>query len=642
MCGIAGIAALGSTAKRPTAEQIRRMCNTIVHRGPDAAGYDVRGAVALGMRRLSIIDVEGGQQPIFNEAGTVLTVFNGEIYNFRALRQTLKSKGHQFATQTDTEVIVHAYEEYGQAFPQYLNGMFAIALHDIAQNKLLLVRDHLGIKPLYYAYNEQHLVFGSEIKAILASKLVARNLDMNALSEFFAWEYVPGEATLFKQIRKLKPGTQLEISLHNHRSTQPKPFWDVPQPVESPEDHTLSSVEWEEKVKHQLRQSVQRQLVSDVPLGAFLSGGVDSSLITANMTAANITAANIEAAKTFSIGFADPSYNELGWAQQVADHLKVSHTSEVIEPKVAELFEHLMYFLDDPIGDFSVFPTYLVSKLARQQVKVALSGDGGDELFGGYETYLANNKARQYARLPKALRTQGIERLVNSLKPQAQKKGLVNKAKRFVEGTSYPAALSHTRWRLFAGAAVQQALLTPAAAAEITQPATRHITALFHQAGEREALNRSLYVDVKSYLCDNILVKVDRMSMAVSLETRVPFLDPELVELAFRLPAKYKVNKGLTKVLLKSVAAQSVPARCVYRPKEGFSIPIKHWLKTQFRSILEDYLQPEKLQQQGLFQVGTVERLKQEHLADVANHSHILWSLIVFQAWYRRWFEGEI
>ena len=314
MCGIAGIAALGGATERPTAEQIQRMCDKIGHRGPDAAGYDVRNGVALGMRRLSIIDVEGGQQPIFNETGTVLTVFNGEIYNFRALRHRLKSKGHQFATHTDTEVIVHAYEEYGRDFPKYLNGMFAIALHDIRQNKLFLVRDHLGIKPLYYARSNQHLVFGSEIKAILASGFVERSLDMNALSEFLAWEYVPGEATLFKQIRKLKPGMQLEISLNHDRTAQPELFWDIP---DRREDRTLTAPEWEEQISHQMKQSVQQQLVSDVPLGAFLSGGVDSSLIAANMGTA----------KTFSIGFEDPSYNELDWAQKVADHLNISHTA---------------------------------------------------------------------------------------------------------------------------------------------------------------------------------------------------------------------------------------------------------------------------------------------------------------------------
>ncbi len=629
MCGIAGIAAL--TGEPPTAELIRTMCDSLVHRGPDDAGYHMSGGVGFGMRRLSIIDVAGGQQPIANETGTVVTVFNGEIYNFRELRHTLEAKGHVFATHTDTEVIVHAYEEYGRDFATHLNGMFAIALHDTRHHKLLLIRDHLGIKPLFYAYSNRHLVWGSEIKAILASGLVPKKLDMNALGEFFAWEYVPGEATLFQHIRKLLPGTQLEIDLsHSPARATPHTFWTIPAVSENT---SLTAADWQEKVAAQLQKSVQQQLISEVPLGAFLSGGVDSSLIVAAMSAYS------RDTQTFSIGFQDPSYNELGWSHKVAHHLGVAHTTNVIEPNVADLFEHLMHFMDDPIGDFSIFPTYLVSKLARQQVTVALSGDGGDELFGGYETYLADDQAKTYARLPKVLRKQGIERLVNSLQPQPKKKGLVNKAKRFVEGLNYPEAMSHTRWRIFAGEAIQQTLLTPEAAEQVTQPVNRHVLSLFQAAGEREPLNRSLYVDVKSYLCDNILVKVDRMSMATSLETRVPFLDKDLVELAFRIPAKHKVHQGKTKVLLKALAAQKIPSDCVYRPKEGFSIPIKHWLKTQFRPVLEDYLDPEKLTSQGLFQVATVERLKREHFEDRANHSHILWCLIVFQAWYRRWLE---
>lgn len=625
MCGIAGIAAFDARYS-PTIEQISRMCDTIAHRGPDGQGYHIADAVALGMRRLSIIDVAGGQQPIFNEAKTILTVFNGEIYNFRELRRSLQSQGHIFSTQTDTEVIVHAYEQYGSDFPSYLEGMYAIALHDTVQKKLLLVRDPLGIKPLYYAYSDRYLIWGSEIKTILASKIVERSLDLNALSQFLAWEYVPGEATLFQQIRKLKPGSRIEIDLRRP-SCQPEQFWDIPQ---TSEYRTLTAADWQDLVAEKLDRAVQQQLVSDVPLGAFLSGGVDSSLIVAAMGES----------KTFSIGFEDSSYNELGWAQIVADYLQVDHTSDVIKPEVAGLFENLIYFMDDPIADFSIFPTYLVSQLAREQVKVVLSGDGGDELFGGYETYLADDRARLYGQIPKILRNQGIERLIRSLKPQAQKKGLVNKAKRFIEGLDYPEALSHARWRLFAGELVQQTLFTQDASQAITQSVDSHISELFQQAGERSPLDRSLYVDVKSYLCDNILTKVDRMSMAVSLEARVPFLDRQLVELAFGIPDRYKIGRGKTKVLLKSIAAQRVPSNCVYRPKEGFSIPIKQWLKTQFRPILEDYLQPDFLQQQGLFQPNTVEKLKQEHFANSANHSHLLWSLIVFQAWYRRWFEG--
>jgi asparagine synthase (glutamine-hydrolysing) len=624
MCGITGIAALNG-APSPTLEQLKSMCDSLYHRGPDQEGMDVRDGVALGMRRLAIIDLKSGKQPIFNEEGNILTVFNGEIYNFQELRRKLQSRGHIFSSYSDTEVIVHAYEEYGTDFPKYLNGMFAIALHDTVQKKLFLVRDHLGIKPLYYALNHKFIIWGSEIKAILASGLVERSLDLDALGEFLAWEYVPGKATLFKAVRKLEPGTVIEIDLQRSRC-QFNSFWDIPK---TQENDQLSKVEWEDLVEQQLQQSVRQQLVSDVPLGAFLSGGVDSSLIVAFMGKA----------KTFSIGFDDRSYNELQWAKKVANHLSTEHLEQIIKSDVAGLFEHLIYFLDDPIGDFSIFPTYLVSKLARQQVTVALSGDGGDELFGGYETYLADKKARQYLRIPAVFRHKILEKSIESLKPQPQKKGAINKAKRFVEGLEHPAALSHARWRIFAGETIRQELFTGEALAQIVTPAAAHILELFRRAGDRQPLNRSLYVDVKSYLSDNILTKLDRMSMAVSLESRVPYLDPKLVELAFQMPDKLKVAKGKTKILLKSVATRHIPKPCIYRPKEGFSIPIKNWLGREFRPLMEDYLSGKEIKAQGIFQVQTIERLKQEHLAGIANHSHILWSLMVFHSWCRRWLD---
>jgi asparagine synthase (glutamine-hydrolysing) len=455
---------------------------------------------------------------------------------------------------------------------------------------------------------------------------VDRSLDLDALGEFFAWEYVPGKATLFKEIRKLEPGEMMVVDLQRP-SCDPYPFWDIPS---FSEDLSLSDAEWADRVDQQLRQAVQMQLVSDVPLGAFLSGGVDSSLMVAHMGEA----------KTFSIGFDDPTYNELAWSQQVADHLGVEHTTEVIQPEVADLFEHLMHFMDDPIGDFSIFPTFLVSKLARQHVTVSLSGDGGDELFGGYETYIADGKARQYQRIPAILRNGVIKNVVNSLRPQPAKKGLVNKAKRFIEGLEHPADLSHARWRMFAGDTVRQELFTGAAQKELVTPAASHVLNLFERAGERQPLNRSLYVDLKSYLSDNILVKVDRMSMAVSLEARVPYLDRNVVELAFQIPERLKIANGQTKVLQKQVAARYIPESCVYRPKEGFSIPIKNWLCTQFRPIMEDYLDPKTIREQGTFQPETIERLKQEHLAGTANHSHLLWSLIVFQSWRRHWLDA--
>jgi asparagine synthase (glutamine-hydrolysing) len=304
------------------------------------------------------------------------------------------------------------------------------------------------------------------------------------------------------------------------------------------------------------------------------------------------------------------------------------------------LFDQLMYHMDDPIGDFSIFPTFLVSRHARKFVTVALSGDGGDELFGGYETYVAEEKAKQYARIPSVLRKNFVEPIVKSFKPRSEKKGLINKALRFVEGIEQPETLSHARWRIFAGEMLRDRLFTPEALFEIQTPASEHIQRLFDDSKEMTQINRCLYVDLKSYLTDNCLVKVDRMSMAASLEARVPLLDRELVELAFSIPDKFKVAKGKTKILLKRIAAKRVPADCVYRPKEGFSIPIKNWLNNELRSLMEDLLDKKTVRAEGLFQTDTIEKLKQEHISGLANHSHIIWSLMVFQAWRRHWLKG--
>ena len=625
MCGIAGIAYIG-TPQTPSVERIRAMCNAIIHRGPDEEGLAVQDGVGLGMRRLSIIDLSGGSQPIYNEDRTARIVFNGEIYNFRELRRALEQQGHRFATNSDTESIVHAYEQHGLDGVNRLNGMFAFALHDMKNKTLLLARDHLGIKPLYYALTSNSIVWGSEIKAILASGLVSTSLDADALREFLTWEYVPGAGTLFREIRKLEPGHLLLVDLTGQRAPVMRRFWDVP---EHPE-RTLSDADWFERLDAAISASVESQLVSDVPLGAFLSGGVDSSLVVAKMPNAS----------TFSIGFNDPSYNELPFSEEVARHLGVSHTTQVIEPRVVDDFDHLMRFMDDPIGDFSIFPTYLVSRLARQHVTVALSGDGGDELFGGYETYLASGIAERYASIPAPVRRHVVEPFFRRLKPRTEKKGLVNKAKRFAEGVALPEELGHARWRAFLSEDSASALFDPAITRTMTRPAGQHIVDLAFRARHRDPISQSLYIDAKSYLPDNCLVKTDRMSMAVSLEVRVPLLDKEITELAFEMPGRLKVANGQTKVLLKRLAAKYVPERCVYRPKEGFSIPIKTWLATQFRPVLETYLDERRIRQGGLFRAETVARLKREHLAGAQNHSHVLWSLIVFEKWRSDWLEA--
>lgn len=627
MCGITGIAYFSGQGT-PSAELIRTMCDTIVHRGPDEEGIHVADGVGLGMRRLSIIDLAGGQQPVFNENSTVRTVFNGEIYNFQELRRELEGRGHQFRTRCDTEVIVHAYEEFGNGFADRLNGMFAIALHDMANRRLILARDHLGIKPLFYYFGKNFLTFGSEIKTMLASGLVPRDLEIDALGEFMSWEYVPASRTLFQKVMKLEPAEMLTIDLSTGRSALDS-FWDVPVATAA---SSKTAADWEDEVDAKITECVQRQLISDVPLGAFLSGGVDSSLIAAAM----------ETPQTFSIGFKESSYNELPYAQAVADHLGTDHYFEIIQPEAVELFDTLMYLLDDPIGDFSIFPTYLVSRVARKHVTVALSGDGGDELFGGYETYVANHMAERYSRIPAWFRRQVMEPAISALRPREAKKGMVNKAKRFLEGMEHDSSLAHARWRLFVGQAMRKNLFTNEAISAMPTPVEAHIDRLYSRARSRDLLNQNLYVDTRSYLSDNILTKVDRMSMGVSLETRVPFLDKELVALSFQIPGTLKVKGASTKVLLKRVAARHVPPQCVYRPKEGFSIPIKAWLGERFRPLMEELLGRDRLQREGLFNHRTVDRLKHEHLSGLENHSHILWSMMIFQAWQDRWLSGSI
>ena len=629
MCGICGVVV--AEPRSSAGEWLRAMCDALVHRGPDDEGLDVTDGVALGMRRLSIIDLETGQQPYFDETGLVRAVFNGEIYNFRQLRQDLQRRGHRFSSRADGEVIVHLWQEYGRDFVHHLNGMFAIALHDARAGRFVLARDRLGIKPLYYYLGHDQLVFASEVKALLASGLVPRGVDLDAVGQFLAWEYVPSPRTLFPDIRKLEPAGILELDIGTFESHKGR-WWDVPrhEPGETESAVGRSGTDvrlWADAVDEAVGAAVRRQLVSDVPLGAFLSGGVDSSLVLAHMGPTS----------AFSIGFMEAGYSELPWARRVAGYLGVEHKTAILQSEMIGMFDRLMHFMDDPIADFSIFPTYLISEHARSEVTVALSGDGGDELFGGYETFVAQERARLWNRVPSFLRVRLLEPSLRLLRPRPQKKGLVNKARRFVEGLDHPESLAHARWRLFVGDALRQELFTEEAYVQLETTTEDHILALFEDAGDRPDVDRGLYVDVRSYLADNCLVKVDRMSMACSLEVRVPLLDHEIVELAFRVPPGLKVHCGATKPLLKEVAARYVPRDCVYRQKQGFSIPIKHWLRDGGRSLMEDLLAGDRLRKEGIFRSETVERLKTEHASGRENHSHVLWSLMVFQDWQERW-----
>jgi asparagine synthase (glutamine-hydrolysing) len=431
---------------------------------------------------------------------------------------------------------------------------------------------------------------------------------------------------LFSHIRKLEAGHRIAIELDQPRVASTR-FWDIPLDGET---DALDFEDWTDRLDEKIVDSVRQQLIADVPLGAFLSGGVDSSLVVAAMGEA----------ETFSIGFDDPSYNELEYSREVASHLGVDHKTQVIKPQVADLFDRLMLQMDDPIGDFSIFPTFLVSRLAREHVTVSLSGDGGDELFGGYETYLANDLATAYSRVPQVVRNGLIEFVLDQMKPRPEKKGLINKAKRFIEGFHQPGAMGHARWRIFLSETMRAGFFSSDIATAMDRPAGAHIESLFDRAKNLSPLNQCLYVDTRSYLLDNCLVKTDRMSMAVSLEARVPLLDYELVELAFRVPDEIKIRRRETKAVLKHIAARKIPRHCAYRPKEGFSIPIKHWLGTQFRPLLEDATSRSRIEGDGIFDFSVIDNLKNEHLSGRANHSHLLWSLIVFDRWKSTWLEG--
>lgn len=624
MCGITGILH-HRDHQAVSLEELKKSCDSMVHRGPDDEGFFIDGNIGLGMRRLKIIDLIGGHQPISNEDGRFWVVFNGEIYNYQALRAELENKGHKFATHSDTETIVHAYEEFGPACAHKLNGMFAFAIWDRTEQKLVLVRDRLGVKPLYYYTDDRLLAFGSELKAILSFPQVPRHIDLEALDTFLTFEYVPAPLSIFRGIRKLPAGHFLTLQKGKTKVTR---YWDLPgtEPIDD-------QAGIDEELCGLLRDSVRLRLISDVPLGAFLSGGIDSSAIVAFM--AEIMDRPV---KTFSIGFEDESYNELGYARRVAEHFGTDHHELTIKPDVVGLVQDLVHHLDEPFADVSIFPTFLVSRLARQHVTVVLSGDGGDELFGGYDWYVADKLDGYYHNLPRRIRNSCVPHVMRRIAPTAKKKGAVNKLKRFVEGTLLPASLQHYRWSMYAWGESKDALY-----AENVKPlmrtfdASARFKAYLYRDDKVDRLRQQQAADIKTYLPDDILVKVDRMSMANSLEARTPFLDYRLVEFAYRLSSCLKLRGLQTKYVLRRCLAGKLPPFVLERKKEGFSIPMKNWLNGELRSLMLDVLSESRIRRRGYFDPAYVRRLIDEHREGTHNHGHLLWALIVFELWHERY-----
>ncbi len=618
MCGICGISHFGGSVERGT---IEAMCASLRHRGPDDHGVHVQGPVGLGAARLSIIDVEGGHQPLCNEVGSIWAVQNGEIYNYAALRADLLRRGHRFTTHGDTEVLVHLYEEYGDDFVQRLHGMFAFALWDAPRQRLLLARDRLGIKPLVYMLHAGRLLWGSEIKAILTAG-VPRRVDPAALHDYLSFDYVPGPRTMFDGISKLPAGHLLIWD----GDMQVRRYWDVPA---KQHDVGHDRGELRAHLRNLLEDAVREAMVSDVSVGAFLSGGLDSSVVVALMS--RLAKAPV---RTFSVGFRERSYNELPYARMVAERYGTDHHEVIVEPHIEEVIHEIVDHFDEPFADSSAVATYYVAQVARQHVKVALSGDGGDEIFGGYTIYQADRLAHLYRHLPRLLAEGMIPAVVNRLPVSEGKMSWDLKARRFVERARLDPLTAHASWRVIFTEGMKEQLYADGAAA--CHDSLDLLRAYFDAYPGNDLLNRFLYVDTKVSLVDDMLTKVDRMSMANGLEVRVPLLDHRLVEWMSQVPSSYKVRGLSLKYLFKDVACDLLSRKIVDRRKAGFHVPIPGWIKQELRPLIAEQLSPAAVARQGVFDPHYVRALLDAHQCGRENYSRNIWGLLIFSLWYDR------
>ena len=626
MCGIAGFIDYWDRKRGDSSERrrlLKGMCDVIRHRGPDDDGFFLKDGVALGMRRLSIIDLAGGAQPISGEDGSVTIVFNGEIYNFQELTPELEKRGHTFKTHCDTEAIVHAYEEYGPDCANHLRGMFAFAIWDDRKREVYIARDRVGKKPLYYTVTPgQTLVFGSEIKSILQHPDVTREIDLEALDTYFTLGYVPDPLTIFQRIHKLPPGHFLTFSDGRVHTEQ---YWDFkfePAPSRNSDDYL-------EELRALLEESVRLRLISDVPLGAFLSGGVDSSTVVALM-AQQMN----QPVKTFSIGFHEDSYNELKYARLTAKKLGTDHHEFFVTPQICDIIDDLIWHFDEPFADPSAIPTFMVSKLARDHVTVALSGDGGDELFAGYTHYVVQKSRRAFSALPKALRAGVLRPLSQRLPHGALGRNFLHNISldpvdRYLDSLSYFTELSK---KPLYTAEFKRALQT-------TDGVGRSFREYASRVKTNEPLDRFLYIDCKTYLPGDILTKVDRMSMATSLEVRVPLLDHKLIDFVTKVPASLKLAGRETKHLLKRVAKDLIPAEILNRPKMGFGLPLEQWINRQLRDQIRDILSEPRTRQRGYLNYDYVDLILDEHHRNRRDHSQPLWSLLIFELWHRQYID---
>ncbi|MDQ1707262.1 MAG: hypothetical protein QOJ88_473 [Pyrinomonadaceae bacterium] len=631
MCGITGWANLDARVPPPAGarELLHSMCERMVHRGPDSEGLLVANGVALGMRRLAIIDLVTGEQPTWNEDKSIAVILNGELYNYRELRADLETRGHSFRSQSDTEVLPHLYEEYGDELVQHLNGMFAFALWDGRRRRLLLARDRFGEKPLYWGVFENTLLFASEPKVLLAHPAVTTSLNLNALRQYLAFDYVPAPLTIYEGINKLPAAHTLTLA---DGKVETRPYWCLSYETKQPVPTEAEAAEHLQKL---LADSVRLRLVSDVPLGVLLSGGVDSSTI-----AALAVRASADAVKTFSISFAESSFDESQYARAVAKFLGTDHHEERLSANLAaNLVGEIGSWMDEPFSDPSLVPTYLLSRFTRKHVTVALGGDGGDELLAGYPMYRGHRWAENYLRLPGALRTGLVEPLVGLLPVKTRNLSFDYKATRFIAGTKYDRVARHHIWFGSFNPAEQQLLLTSQVLGASDGDVYRDARLMLAECDSNDIVEQMQSLDTRLYLAEDILTKVDRASMAVSLEVRAPFLDPRVAEFVASLPPNYKLRGRRTKYILKRASKDLLPPFVARRGKKGFGVPVAEWLKGKLQPLARDLLSPERVRRAGVFNPAYVTKLQDEHERGVANHRKLLWTLLMFELWHESFIE---
>lgn len=624
MCGITGYCGQGDK------EILLNMTNTLYHRGPDSSGVFVDDKIGLGHRRLSIIDLSDvGSQPMTNEDGSVVLILNGEIYNFLELRKKLE-KNHKFKSKTDTEVIVHLYEEIGEKVFNELNGMFAIAIWDKNKKELILARDRLGKKPLYWAHYNDTLIFGSEIKALLQHPLFKKEIDYKSLYKYFTYEYIPTPHAIFKNTYKLESGTYLKWSKEGVEKIQ---YWDIGLKTQDTKRKTSIILE---ELDKKINRAVKSRLIGDVPLGIFLSGGLDSSTI-AYYAQKNTT----KKIKTFSIAFDEDSFDESKYAKKVARFLNTEHHEEKLSSKkVLELIPQVADLLDEPMADPSIIPTYLLSKFTKKHVKVALGGDGGDELFCGYDTFVAHKIANVYERIPRLLRKEVIERIIKIIPTSFNNVSFDFKAKRFIDGFYGEKKYRDQRW-MGAFSEPQTKLLFSKDFKEQAE-----VNNVFDDVDNYnrchpvdDYFDQLIYLYLKMYMMDDILVKVDRASMFASIETRSPFLDYNLVEYAYNLPNDLKLKGYKTKYILKKLMEGKLPNDIIYRKKKGFGIPVAEWLSAELRPLVLDLLSKERIEKQGIFNYDYINAILNNHFFKQADNRKQIWALLMFQLWRDKWYK---